>query len=177
MSSLVDNNTFKDEIEDFLKIHDAILKKFINSKDTDIKSLAKTINKDKYESYLARQLTILISNYINNVIKELLKQHALSLHEGFSDFFDGVWSQHYRSANFKCEAIQGLLSTVNSDWGVKFKRRVREENRSALDTIVSNRNRAAHPTTQFSLTYVDAKKSYKKTVKVLTQVETIIKGS
>jgi len=121
---------------------------------------------DINKAHLSRYLCVRTSGYLESVIRHLIV-----------NFCDGTSPQQIENylttrtkyiTNLEYSKIIKLLSEFSLDWKTEFENRVTDEQRSSLNSVVSNRNNIAHGNSD-SITYRNMK-DYYVDIKEVTQI-------
>jgi len=104
------------------------------------------------KAHLTRYLCVRTSGYLENVARILI-----------AHFCDGTSPQPVNNyivkrtkyiTNLDFKRLKGLLSEFDSSWSTEFEERISEQQKSSLNSVISNRNNISHGN-QDSITYRD----------------------
>lgn len=127
---------------------------------------------DVNKAHLSRYLCVRTSGYLESVIRHLIV-----------NFCDGTSPQQIENyltkktkyiTNLEYKKIVSLLGEFSSEWQSEFESRITEEQRSSLNSVVSNRNNIAHGNSD-SITYRSMKVYYADIKEVTKTLISIIK--
>jgi len=125
---------------------------------------------DINKAHLSRYLCVRTSGYIESVLRHLIV-----------NFCDGTSPQQIGNyltnrtkyiTNLEYKKIASLLGEFSSDWRSEFESRITDEQRSSLNSVVSNRNNIAHGNSD-SITYRNMKDYYldiKEVTRILKEI-------
>lgn len=118
------------------------------------------------KAHLTRYLCVRTSGYLENVVRILI-----------AHFCDGTSPQPVNNyivkrtkyiTNLDYKRLNGLLSEFDSSWSSEFEQRVTDQQKSSLNSVISNRNNISHGN-QDSITYRDMV-NYYRDVKDVCQI-------
>lgn len=124
------------------------------------------------KAHLSRYLCIRTSGYLENVTRILIAQ-----------FCDGTSPQPINNyivnrtkyiTNLDFKRLKALLSEFDPNWGIEFDERITDQQRSSMNSVISNRNNIAHGN-QDSITYRDMANYYRDVKDVCNLLIDIIK--
>lgn len=110
------------------------------------------------KAHLTRYLCVRTSGYLENVVRILI-----------AHFCDGTSPQPVNNyivkrtkyiTNLDFKRLKGLLSEFDSSWSSEFEQRVTDQQKSSLNSVISNRNNISHGN-QDSITYRDMVNYYR----------------
>ena len=120
------------------------------------------------QSHWSRYLCILVSGFIETSINAIYSQYAeQKSHRYIANY---VSSRLKRFTNPNMEDILVLAGSFSEDWRQKIESIVTEEQKSAVDSIVANRNRIAHGA-NVGISYNTVKKYYQNVVITIKIIE------
>ena len=90
----------------------------------------------------AKYLCIMVAGYLENVVQLMLSDYVHSNAKGQVRNF--VHQKLKRVTNLKEEKLGQLLGSFDAEWREMFCKRITNEEKSAIDSIVANRNNIAH---------------------------------
>lgn len=129
---------------------------------------AKDVGQDtELQSDFARYLCVLVSGYIEQAIVHIVLGHARESNTPTLERF--VERRTRRFANAKIGRIQELLGDFDADWRKEFEELLVDEQRDAVNSIVSQRNIIAHGGS-VEVTYLRIKKYYQEAQCVIDRV-------
>lgn len=124
-----------------------------------------------YESELqsdfAKYLCILVSNYIERAVVELVLEHARR--QDAPTLLRFVESRTRRFANANSARIQDLLGSFDPTWRQRLESILVDDRKAAVDSVVSLRNAIAHGQ-PVGVTYFRIKEYYQRVQDVIDQV-------
>lgn len=124
------------------------------------------------KAHLTRYLCVRTSGYLENVVRILI-----------AHFCDGTSPQPVNNyivkrtkyiTNLDYKRLNGLLSEFDSSWSSEFEQRVTDQQKSSLNSVISNRNNISHGN-QDSITYRDMVNYYRDVKDVCQILINIIK--
>lgn len=124
------------------------------------------------KAHLTRYLCIRTSGYLENVVRILI-----------AHFCDGTSPQQINNyvvkrtkyiTNLDFQRLTKLLSEFDPNWSKKFSDRITEQQKSSINSVISNRNNIAHGN-QDSITFRDMTSYYKDVKDVCKILIEIIK--
>jgi hypothetical protein len=127
---------------------------------------------EETKAHLSRYLCVRTSGYIENVTRVLI-----------SNFCDGTSPQPISNyivkrtkyiTNLDFKRIKILLSEFNTDWGIEFEGSITDQQKSSINSVVSNRNSIAHGNND-SITFRDMSQYYNDTKEVCELLKNIIR--
>lgn len=138
----------------------------------DLFHLFQSVQDEELQAYLAKFLCVRTSGFIETSFKNLI-----------NDYINGTCPkpiQKYVSIKVKGVtnlSYERLLTTMNSldtEWANSLKARTTEEQRSALNSVISNRNNIAHGEND-SISYELMKGYYKSVKEIVGHLKQIIR--
>ncbi|WP_298880689.1 MAE_28990/MAE_18760 family HEPN-like nuclease [uncultured Polaribacter sp.] len=127
---------------------------------------------EETKAHLSRYLCVRTSGYLENVTRILI-----------SNFCDGTSPQPISNyivkrtkyiTNLDFKRIKNLLSEFNVDWSIEFETSITDQQKSSINSVVSNRNSIAHGNND-SITFRDMSQYYNDTKEVCELLKNIIK--
>lgn len=127
---------------------------------------------DIYKAHLSRYLCVRTSGYLESVMRNLI-----------ANYCDGTSPQQIQSyilkktkyiTNLEYRKIVKILGEFSHEWMNDFENRINDQQRSSLNSVVSNRNNIAHGNSD-SITYRDMKNYYLDIKEVAVLLKDIIK--
>ncbi len=146
---------------------------YINKLD-NLYKLAEKIDDDEIRGHFAKYLCIRTSGLVEVYFKTQIEDYATGaspkpivkfLNHKFKNF-----------TNINSTKILNLFELFSSEWVEKFNEETYEEQRSALDSVISNRNNIAHGNSD-NISLANAKEYYIKVKEILTILDGIITKS
>ena len=126
---------------------------------------------DEMKAHWARYLCVLISGFIENSLKLLLREHALRRAQ--QDVASFVNNKLSRISNMNEQKIKELLGEFSDKWREDFEQNITEEQKSSIDSIIANRHNIVHGR-QVGLSFVSVKRYYDNVIKALDFVEILV---
>ena len=100
------------------------------------------IEDDEIKSHYSRYLCVLVSGYLEESIRLILKGYTSEkAHGNIANYFNVTTSN---LTNLKTEKICNLLNMFSSIWKDSFLDILTEEEKDAIDSVVANRHHIAH---------------------------------
>lgn len=127
---------------------------------------------EEIKAHLSRYLCVRTSGYLENVVRILI-----------ANFCDGTSPQPISNyivkrtkfiTNLDCSRIKILLADFSIDWSDKFETLITDQQKSSINSLVSNRNSIAHGNVD-SITFRDMTQYYNDTKQVCAILKNIIK--
>ena len=134
--------------------------------------LVNNVTNEEQKAYLAKFLCVRTSGYIESAIRNLINE--------FADKTTPKPIQSYVNkevkyiTNLKFDKLSNLLNSFDEDWKIEFEDKVNDAQKSAINSIVSNRNNIAHGEND-SITYGSMKDYYTHCKEVVEILKSIIK--
>lgn len=124
------------------------------------------------KAHLTRYLCVRTSGYLENVVRILI-----------AHFCDGTSPKPINNyiikrtkylTNLDYKKLKSLLGEFDPDWSLEFDKKITEQQKSSINSVISNRNNIAHGN-QDSITYRDMTSYYKDVKDVCKILIEIIK--
>lgn len=134
--------------------------------------LVKKIEDEEEKAYLSKFLCVRTSGYIESSIRNLINE--------FTDKSTPKPIQSYVNketkyiTNLRFDKLCVLLSMFDTNWKRKFEKEISDEQKSAINSIVSNRNNIAHGEND-TISFLAMKDYYKCSKEVVNILKNIIK--
>lgn len=127
---------------------------------------------DINKAHLSRYLCVRTSGYLESVIRNLIVNYC----DGTSprEIENYLTTRTKYITNLEYRKILSLLAEFSTDWKDTFELKVNDEQRSSLNSVVSNRNSIAHGNTD-SITFRNMKEYYSHVKEVADILKEIIK--
>ena len=119
------------------------------------------------QSDFAKHLCVLVSGYIERSLIVLILEHARG--KGAPTLQRFVEQRTKRFANANASRIKELLGDFDPDWRLELENILVDERKSAIDSIVSQRNAIVHGGSS-RITYYSISKYYQQAQHVIDQV-------
>ena len=133
--------------------------------------LAENIDDDEVKGHFAKYLCIRTSGLVEVFFKTQIENYASgSTPKPLSNYVNHKFKTF---TNITPKKIRELLETFSSDWVEQFERNMTDEQKSALNSIISNRNNIAHGNAD-SISLTNAKEYYVKVKELLAVLDGII---
>jgi hypothetical protein len=134
---------------------------------------SREIDDDEIKSHYSRYLCVLVSGYLEESIKIIIRIYAgKRAHPNISNYVNVSTSN---LTNLKSEKLGVFLSSFNSEWREKFETMLTDEEKDAIDSVVANRHQIAHGQ-NVGVSYVRVNEWYKN-IKVVVEKVSIIVNS
>ena len=104
--------------------------------------IATAVKDDEVKALLSNYICVLVSGYIETSIQDIISEYTKPRSHGSVSGF--VVGRLKRFTNANTEKIGNMLNNFNQDWKSSFDSMLTEERRSAINSIVANRNLIAH---------------------------------
>lgn len=114
----------------------------IKTKLDSVFKLVENIDDDELKSHYSRYLCILVSGYIENYLKALLKDYSKKCSSPSIQNY--ISSQFQNITNLKDSKLQDILGSFSTDWKQRYLDLLTTEQKDAVDSVVTNRNHIAH---------------------------------
>src|SRR6478609_1994178 len=100
------------------------------------------VQDEEVKAYLAKFLCIRTSGFLETSFKNLIYEYVSGtcpkpIQKYVSSKIKGV-------TNLSYERLVGVMKTIHLDWAVEFESKITDEQRSSLNSVISNRNNIAH---------------------------------
>ncbi len=122
------------------------------------------------QSHWAKYLCVLVSGFIEISIRAVLGEYTRQ--RSNQNITRYVASRLTRVTNPNMEDILTLVGRFDSDWRRKLEEVTTDEIKTAVDSVVANRNRIAHGK-DAGISYVTLKNYYKNVKKMVDNIENI----
>jgi hypothetical protein len=134
-------------------------------------ALISQINNDEMKAHWARYLCVLISGFIENSIKLLLREHTgRRAQQDVSSFVNNKLS---RITNLNETKIKELLGAFNDSWREDFEQNISGEQKGAIDSVLANRHNIVHGR-QVGVSFISVKTYYENIIKTLDYIENLV---
>ncbi|QJD94367.1 hypothetical protein HH214_00010 [Mucilaginibacter robiniae] len=135
-------------------------------------NMVQAVSDEEIKAYLSKFLCIRTSGLLENALKGLLLEFV---HGSSPQQVENYIGKSIRSlTNLKDEKIEYCLKSFSDEWHAKFCAKISEEQRSALNSVVTNRNNIAHGEVD-NLTFKMMEGYYFKVKEVIQLLKIIIK--
>lgn len=124
------------------------------------------------KAHLARYLCVRTSGYLENVVKALISNYCDGTSPRPIQSF--ILSKTKNTTNLNYTKILRLLAEFSPEWKDKFESKLSDQQKSSLNSVVSNRNNIAHGNPD-SITFNGIKKYYEDIKDVISILKSIIK--
>ena len=135
--------------------------------DATFKRVENVAQEPELQSDFARYLCVLVSGYIERAMVELVLEHARE--KGAPTLQHFVEQRTKRFANPNATRIQELLGDFDSSWPEKLWEFLDDEQKSAINSIVNQRNAIVHGGSS-GITYDRINKYYQQAQRVIDRV-------
>lgn len=146
-----------------LDLLDSIFHDFENNQDLD----------DYTKSHIAKYLTVLCSGIFEDIFKNFILELSQkeTMRNEIKEFIFRKVRQSFQ--NPKYAKLIDFLNEFNTVWAKKLNERIGEENKTALSSIVNNKNLIAHGDSS-TITFPLIKKHYENSKIIIEQLDSII---
>ncbi|WP_452601873.1 MAE_28990/MAE_18760 family HEPN-like nuclease [Pontimicrobium sp. MEBiC06410] len=110
------------------------------------------------KAHLTRYLCVRTSGYLENVARILIAHFCDGTSPQPINNYIAKRTKYITNLDFK--KLKALLSEFDTSWSAEFEERVNEQQRSSLNSVISNRNNISHGN-QDSITYRDMVNYYR----------------
>ena len=135
--------------------------------DATFKRVKSAGQEPELQSDFARYLCVLVSGYIERAIVALVLEHARE--KGAPTLQRFVEQRTKRFANANASRIKELLGDFDPDWRLELENILVDERKSAIDSIVSQRNAIVHGGSS-GITYYSISEYYQQAQRVIDRV-------
>lgn len=105
-------------------------------------NLISSAEDEELQSHWAKYLCVLISGYLENAMRIALTEYVSSrAHPNISQYIN---KNVQKLTNLNSQKIGDLLNSFNDEWKSNFLSMITDEEREAINTIVTNRHNIAH---------------------------------
>lgn len=108
----------------------------------DLYTLVETIKDEEVQALMAKFLCVRTSGFLESSLKNLINEYLHGTSPKPIESF--VNNKIKRETNLKYERLATILELFNREWADKLSREITDDQKEALNTIVSNRNNIAH---------------------------------
>jgi len=135
-------------------------------------SLVEKIEEEEVKALLSKLLCVRTSGLIESAVKNLINEYIVGTSpKPVQDF---VNKKMKNATNLRYEKLLEILAMYSIKWSESFADRINDEQRAALNSIVSNRNNIAHGEND-SISFIIMKDYYKQAKVVIDTLKEIIK--
>lgn len=127
---------------------------------------------EEIKAHLSRYLCVRTSGYLENVVRNLIANFCEGTSPQPIANYIGKRTKYITNLDFN--KIKSLLAEFNNDWSMKFESTTSDQQKSSLNSVVSNRNSIAHGNND-SITFRDMTQYYNDTKEVCEILKNIIK--
>lgn len=138
----------------------------------DLYTLVENIKEDELKALMAKFLCVRTSGFLESSLRNLINEYLYGTSPKPVESF--VNCKIKRETNLKYDRLITILETFNRDWAIKLSKEITDDQKEALNTIVSNRNNIAHGEND-NISYVLIKEYYNRTKEVIGLLTKIIK--
>lgn len=140
----------------------------------DLFKLFQSVQDEELKAYLAKFLCIRASGFIETSLKNLI----IDFSQGSSPkpIQKFVLQKLKNVTNLNYDRLASVLNSFNSEWAMQFKETISDEQKSALNSVISNRNNIAHGEND-NISYELMKNYYKNIKEIVEQLKGIIRKS
>lgn len=132
---------------------------------------SKSITDDEIKSHYSRYLCVLISGYLEESIKVIIRVYiSTRTHPTITNY---VNSSTNKLTNLNSEKISNILNLFNSAWKDSFEALLTDEEKDSVNSVVANRHLIAHGQ-NVGVTYVTVSEWYKNIKKVVEKISIIV---
>jgi hypothetical protein len=132
---------------------------------------SKGISDEEIKSHYARYLCILLSGYLEESIKIIIRDYSsMKASPNLSNYIN---TSLHNLTNLNCEKIGNTLSYFNNNWKDKFENSLTGEEKDSIDSVVANRHLIAHGQ-NVGVSYVRVKLWYKNIICVVGKISSIV---
>lgn len=133
--------------------------------------LVSKIEDEELKSHWSRYLCVLVSGLIENSLRiSLYNFLSVRCNESVIKYLEHHLS---RITNVNCKKIEDVLNLFNKEWGKLFCELLEDKEKSAIDSIINNRNHIAHGDS-VGLSFVIMKDYYYNTKTAISHFEKIL---
>ena len=126
----------------------------------------------KSESYFARFLVVYIAGVYEEIIEIIINEWATKFSSTtISDFFEKYLDRMFRNPNI--DNVKKILGNINPTWAARLESILTQEEKDALNSIVTNKNYLSHGQTCL-VTLMEVEQYYFKSKPVLQKIDNII---
>jgi hypothetical protein len=134
--------------------------------------LSESIEDEEIKAYFAKLLCILTSGLLENAVRNLIDEMTSGTSpKGIQNF---ISTQTKYVTNLRYEKLYAFLNQFDPKWGKQLDEHTTDKMKSALNSLVSNRNNIAHGGND-SISYLIMKDYYSDILEVISILEDIIK--
>lgn len=130
------------------------------------------IEDDEIKSYMSKLLCVRTSGFIESSLKNLINEYLCGSVPKPVEFY--VNSKMKAVANLRFEKLLDTLNAFNESWKFEFLNKVTDEQKAALNSLISNRNNIAHGEND-AISFEVMKRYYLNAKEVVWLLEKIIK--
>lgn len=149
-----------------------IKRKAEESKIKDLYLLTSKIEDDETQAHMSKFLCVQSSGYLENVVKSLIESYLdKSCPQSVSRF---VQKKVSNLTNLEFEKLCSFLDSFDSNWKLNFANQISDEQKAALNSIISQRNAIAHGNPS-SITFNSINNYFKDLEDIIIILESVIK--
>lgn len=124
------------------------------------------------QAFMAKFLCVRASGFVESSFRHLISEYTDGTSPRQIQSYVNKKTKYVTNLNF--EKVLELLSSFDNDWKEKFAHAINDEQKSALNTIVSNRNNIAHGEND-SVSYVLMVDYYERVKEVVNLLKDIVR--
>jgi hypothetical protein len=143
----------------------------IESRVEHIFELARLEPDDEIKSHLARYLCILTSGFMEESLKIIIEEFVKV--QSSSSVTNFVAESIKHITNLNCEKLVGFISKFDSDYGKDLMKNITDEEKTAIDSVLANRNQIAHGQ-NVGIGYVSIHRYYQDIKSVIEKVRILL---
>lgn len=138
----------------------------------DLYQLTSKISDEETQAHMSRYLCVQSSGYLENVVKSLVEDYISK--KCPSPVVNYVQKKVSNITNLGFEKLCDFLDSFDPSWKDTFTQSLSEEQKSALNSLISNRNAIAHGNSS-NITYRSVSTYFAELNNVVSVLENIIK--
>jgi hypothetical protein len=138
----------------------------------DLFRLFQSVQDEELKAYLAKFLCVRASGFIETSFKNLVNDYISGTCPKPIERYVSIKVKGITNLNY--ERLMITLRSLNIDWAAELEAKTTEEQRSALNSVISNRNNIAHGEND-SISYELMKGYYKSIKEVVSHLKKIIR--
>lgn len=138
----------------------------------DLYKIVEILDEGELKAHMTRYLCIRSSGYLENVIKDLVITYVSASSSKFTSNFVEIEIRNFTNVTY--DKLIKLLQRFSPDWSFDFDHQISDQQRSSLNSIISNRNSIAHGH-QDNLSYKSMKEYYIDLKNIIKLLKSVIK--
>jgi len=138
----------------------------------DLYNLVENIKDEEVQALMAKFLCVRTSGFLESSLKNLINEYLHGTSPKPIESF--VNNKVKRETNLKYDRLVSILESFDKEWANKLSNEITDNQKEALNTIVSNRNNIAHGEND-NISYVLIRDYYQRIKEVVVILIKVVK--